>query len=81
MEYLEILEKIRIDLETQQVNPEQFAGRIICMSMFNDIDWTKNGNSLDCISNFKEVSEHWSFFGLGEEDTNQKENGAKLPIL
>ena len=42
---LEILEKIRRDLETQQINPEQVGGIIICMSIFNDIDWTKKGIS------------------------------------
>ena len=43
------------------------------MSMFNDIDWTMNGNSIECISNSKQVSDyakefqrgHWSLFGLG----------------
>ena len=43
------------------------------MSMLNDIDWTMNGNSIECISNSKQVSDyakefqrgHWSLFGLG----------------
>ena len=64
------------DLETQPINLEQCGGRTICMSMSNDIDWTKHGHSLDCTSNSKEVSDyakrfqrgHWSFLGLGEED-------------
>ena len=60
------------------------------MSMFNDIDWTKDGNSLHFAVNSKEVRDyakrlrrgHWSFFGLGNEEngmerkfTSQKENG------
>ena len=39
MEYfpsLEILEKIRRDLEIRQINPEQFGGRIFFMPMFNE---------------------------------------------
>ena len=43
--------------------------------MFNDIDWTKIGNSDECISIATEVSDyakkfprgHWSFLGLGDE--------------
>ena len=45
------------------------------MSMFNDIDWTKNGKSLDRISNSREVRDcakrfqrHWSFSSLGNEE-------------
>ena len=46
------------------------------MSVSNDIDWTKQGHSLDRTSNSKEVSDyakrfqrgHWSFLGLGEKN-------------
>ena len=37
------------DLKTRQTNPEQFEGIIPFMSMFNDIDWTQNGNSAECL--------------------------------
>ena len=65
------------------------------MSMFNDIDWTKNGNSDVCISNVREVSDyakefqrgHRSYVGPGDEvsgteraTTSQKENGTSKPI-
>ena len=44
-------------------------------SMFNDIYVTKNGKTIGCISNAREVSDyakefqrgHWSFLGLGDE--------------
>ena len=71
---LEILHQIRKDLEAQQINPEQFAGRILFVSMFNDVDWTKR-NSSDCVSNSEKVRDfarrfprgHWTLFGPGEE--------------
>ena len=55
--------------------PEQLKGRIIFMSMFNDIDWRKRGNKEDCITNALRVTEyarrftrgHWSFPGPGSE--------------
>ena len=45
------------------------------MSMFNDIDWTRRGNSEQCISNSEQVKNyakkftqgHWTFLGLGGE--------------
>ena len=42
------LKKIQEKLEAQKTNPEQFGGRIVFMSMFNDIDWTKKQNSTEC---------------------------------
>ena len=45
------------------------------MSMFNDIEWTKKGNSEQCISNFRTsqklreeiLARHWTFLGQGGE--------------
>ena len=34
---------------------QHFSGRIIFMSMFNDIDWTTKGNSEICLSNSEQV--------------------------
>ena len=42
---LEILQKIQKDLRDRNIEPEKFEDRIIFMSMFNDIEWTKRGNS------------------------------------
>ena len=47
---MEILQKIQKDLH-RNTEPENFEGRIILMSMFNDIEWTKRGNSENCILN------------------------------
>ena len=54
--------------------PEQFQGRIIFMSMFNEIIWGYEDNETECIANSTLVSEkkrfpagHWSFLGLGSE--------------
>ena len=73
---IEILRLMQKNLNGRQITPDQFEGRIIFMSMFNDIDRTKNGNSDVCISNAREVSDyakefqrgHWSFFGPGDEE-------------
>ena len=73
---ISILRKIQVDLKVPQINPEKVEGIISLMSMFNDTDWTKNGNSTHRISNSKEVRDyakrfqrgHWSFFGPGNED-------------
>ena len=55
--------------------PEQFQGRIIFMSMLNDIIWGIKDNETECIANSTIVSlfakrfpaGHWSFLGLGSE--------------
>ena len=66
---IEILRQIQKDLKTRKINLQQLEGKILFMSMFNDIGWTKNGNSAECVSNARKVSEfargcqrgHWSF--------------------
>ena len=73
---IEILRKIQIELKIRQINPDHFEGRIMFMTMFNDIDWTKSGNSDVYISHAREVSDnakefqrgHWSSHGLGDEE-------------
>ena len=87
---IEILWKIQEDLEARQINPEQLEGRILFMSMFNDMDRTKNGNSLDCILNSKDATDYAKRFqrGHGGSEENgmertlisQKENGTLKPI-
>ena len=55
--------------------PEHFKGRIIFMSMYNDIERRKRGNREDCIANAHRDTEyarrftrgHWSFLGPGSE--------------
>ena len=72
---LEILQGIQKDLQDQNIEPEIFGDRIIFMSMINDMELTKNGNSEQCISNSEQVKTyakrfrqgHWTFLGLGDE--------------
>ena len=55
--------------------PENFTGRIIFMSMFNDISWGSKDNKIECESNAQLVSlfarrfgaGQWSFLGPGSE--------------
>ena len=73
--------------------PEQFQGRIIFMSMFNDIIWGIEDNETERIVNSTLVSlfarrfpaGHWSFLGLGSETKwysshkeRQSKGGGKL---
>ena len=56
-------------------DPGQFQGRIIFMSMFNNIIWRTTDNEQECIANATFVSlfakrcpaGRWSFFGLGSK--------------
>ena len=55
--------------------PETFTGRILFMSMFNDISCDGKGNEEECVANAKVVSilakkfgiGQWSFIGPGSE--------------
>ena len=55
--------------------PENFTGRIIFMSMFDDISWGSRDNEKECESNAQLISLYakrfgagqWSFLGLGSE--------------
>ena len=55
--------------------PEEFTGRIIFMSMFNDISWGSKDNEQECKLSVNLVSIYartfssgrWSFLGLGSE--------------
>ena len=72
---LHILQKIHDDVRERNIEPEKFTDRIIFMSMFSDVDWTKKGNRGLCISNLEKVKDHakrflqghWTFLGLGDE--------------
>ena len=55
--------------------PETFTGRILFMSMFNDISCDKKDNEEECVANAEVVSKYaqkigkgqWSFIGPGSE--------------
>ena len=71
----DLLSQIQEFMKAQKCDPEQFKGRIIFMSMFNDIGWGEKGNDEKCKSNAYEVANyarrfprgHWSFLGPGSE--------------
>ena len=62
-------------MEKEKCAPENFTGRIIFMSMFNDIAWDVKGNDELCGNNSKKIEEyaerfprgHWSFLRPGSE--------------
>ena len=69
-------EKIQSLMTDLQCEPENFKGRIIFMSMYNDKAWKAKGNKEQCEYNSQTVSNyarkfprgHWSFLGLGSEE-------------
>ena len=46
-----VLQEIQKGLARKNIKPEEFRDRIIFMSTFDDIDWTKTGKDGICISN------------------------------
>ena len=67
--------KTQTDSRERNIEPEKFTDRIIFMSMFNDIDWTRKGHDGICVSNWEKVTGwakrfsqgHWTFVGPGDE--------------
>ena len=47
---LKLIEEIQDQLQKKTAELENFTDRIIFMSMFNDIDWTKKRHDETCIS-------------------------------
>ena len=72
---LGILDETQKMMTELKCEPEHFQGRIIFMSMYNDIDLGKRGNKENCIANANKVTEyarkfirrHWSFPRPGSE--------------
>ena len=62
---LEILQKTQKDMQERNTEPEDFEDRIIFVSMFNDIEWTKRGNSEQCVSNSEKVMKYAKRFSRG----------------
>ena len=92
--HLCILEEIQKDLERMNIQPEEFKGRIIFMSMFSYIDWSERKNDENCISNAEKVKNfsmkfsqgHWTFLVLSRKKSGmevllslKKENGIPQP--
>ena len=72
---LQLCDKISDLLSSMGQTPETFTGRILFMSMFNDISCDRNGNKDECLKNANYVKTfaerfgigQWSFIGPGSE--------------
>ena len=72
---LQLCDKISDLLSSMGQTPETFTGRILFMSMFNDISCDQNGNKDECSKNASFVKTfagrfgigQWSFIGPGSE--------------
>ena len=72
---LQLSHKVQELLFKWSVTPEKFTGRIIFMSMFNDISWGSKDEKKECKANAQLVSLYakkfgagqWSFLGPGSE--------------
>ena len=53
-------------LSRLEETPETFTGRILFMSMFNDISCDKKDNEEECVTNVKVVSIFVEKFGIGQ---------------
>ena len=70
---LQLCNNVQELLSRLSVTPDNFTGRIMFMSMFNDISWGSRDNKVECESNANLVSLNarrfgagqWSFLGLG----------------
>ena len=72
---LQLVREVQEFLSKMSTEPEDFAGRIIFMSMFNDISWGSKDNEQECELSAQLVSLYakrfspgkWSFLGPGSE--------------
>ena len=72
---MQLCNKVQEFLLKMTKQPEEFTGRIIFMSMFNDISWGSEDNERECNANADLVSIYarrfspgrWSFLGPGSE--------------
>ena len=72
---LQLCDKVTSLLSRLGETPENFTGRIIFMSMFNDISCGSRDNEQECLANARLVSLYakrfgagqWSFIGPGSE--------------
>ena len=62
---LQLWHKVQEFLSKLSVTPEKFPGRIIFMSMFNDISWGSKDNKKECESSAQLVSLYAKRFGAG----------------
>ena len=81
---LEILQKIQEDRNALRINPEQSEGIILFMSMFNDIDWTKEGKFFRQFVEFREgkrLRKKGSRADIGHSSVHEKKtNGVERTL-
>ena len=73
---LQLVREVQELLSKMSIQPKDFAGRIIFMSMFKDISWGSKDNEQECESSAQLVSIYakrfspgrWSFLGPGSEE-------------
>ena len=63
---LQLCGKVTDLLSSSGEEPETFTGRILFMSMFNDISCDSKGNEEECVANSKVVSMLAKKFGIGQ---------------
>ena len=63
---LQLNEEVKSLLYRLGETPEKFTGRILFMSMFNDISCGTKDNTTECLANAKLVSLHVRRFGKGQ---------------
>ena len=63
---LQLSEEVKRLLLRSDETPENFTGRIIFMSMFNDISCGSRDNEKECLANAKLVSQYARRFGKGQ---------------
>ena len=63
---LQLYGKVTYQLSRLGETPETFTGRILFMSMFNDISCDKKDNEEECLANAKVVSIFAKKFGFGQ---------------
>ena len=63
---LQLCDKIRDLLSSMGQTPESFTGRILFMSMFNDISCDRKDNKNECLKNASFVKTFAGRFGLGQ---------------
>ena len=73
---LQLCNKVQEFMSKMSDQPEEFKGRIVFMSMFNDISWGSEDNEQECKANASLVYIYarrfspgrWSFLGKGSEN-------------
>ena len=72
---LQLCYKVQEFLSKMSEKPEEFSGRIIFMSMFNDISWGSKDNEQECELNAKFMRKDFHKENGYSSDLDQKRSG------